>query len=28
VHVFRPEVRAFYDLEAMWSAVAEQRAQG
>jgi ribosome-associated protein len=27
VHVFRPEVRAFYDLEAMWSAVAEQRAQ-
>lgn len=27
VHVFRPEVRAFYDLEAMWSKVATQRAQ-
>lgn len=27
VHVFRPEVRAFYDLEAMWSAIAEQRAE-
>ncbi len=27
VHVFRPEVRTFYDLEAMWSKVAAQRAQ-
>ena len=27
VHVFRPEVRAFYDLEAMWTATAEHRAQ-
>ncbi len=27
VHVFRPEVRSFYDLEAMWNAGAEHRAQ-
>jgi len=27
VHVFRPEVRSFYDLEAMWTAGAEHRAQ-
>ncbi|MCI4660562.1 MAG: ribosome silencing factor [Neomegalonema sp.] len=28
IHVFRPEVREFYDLEKMWVPIAEGRIQG